>query len=136
MITFFKYSKKRFPPLILFTWAVGTQATVAVLAACTFQGLGLCLGKTNSLGEILALCCIGVLAGFLTVAVSAHPMSHRQIHFVSILSIGFSFFYWLVSSSVADIWLSHLIAGFGIGVLTAAIYRLLFMDAPILPRVK
>lgn len=136
MVTFFKYSTTKFPPLFSLSAAVGLQVAGAIFVAAAFQGVGIYLGKVVAFAQIVFACNLGLSAGFFLVALRTRPLAGRQVAFVSVSSLVSGVLYWLVSASQPDLWLSHVIASLGIGVGMAAIYRLVFFNTPVIPRVK
>ncbi|HEY0123940.1 MAG TPA: hypothetical protein VGC14_19705 [Rhizobium sp.] len=99
-----------------------------------FEFLSGYFGKSAELWGHLATGLIGVVAGFLFVALSP-PLTDRRLGVLATCSIGFAFFFWAASFSLPDLWLAQIIAGLGTGILTAAAYRWGFLEPPIIPRV-
>lgn len=134
MVAFFRHSKSRYSYKTTVAGAVGAQTAGIALLAIFFHSLGGYFGKPTHPWEHLATCFLGVVTSFFFIALIP-PLTGRRLGFIAIGSIGFAFFYWFASLSLPDVWLAQTFAGAGIGILTAAAYRWVFLEAPILPRV-
>jgi hypothetical protein len=134
MVAFFRYSKIRYSRRIALAGAAGLQFAGIVSVTIVFQILSSWFGKQAQFHGHMITCLIGVTIGFLFIAFSRTP-TDRRIGVLGASSIGFSLLYWFASSSPPDLWLAQIIAGFGIGALTAATYRWWFLEAPVIPRV-
>ncbi len=135
MVTYFRYSKPKYPCGTRLIGAVVLQLLGTGFLAFVFCLLDALTAKpTIILGQFVP-CLVGSAAGFHFVAFR-RPATDGQLSLVAISFWVFGTCYWLVSYSLPDLLLAKVICGFGMGVIVAGAFRRRFLENPIVPRVR
>ncbi|MND81191.1 hypothetical protein D3C80_729770 [compost metagenome] len=135
MVTYFRYSKPKYPCGTRLIGAAVLQLLGAGFLAFVFCLLDALTAKpTIILGQFVP-CLVGSVAGFHFVAFR-RPGTDGQLYLIATSLLAFGTLYWLVSYSLPDLLLARLISGFGLGVVVAGTFRRRFLENPVIPPVR
>jgi hypothetical protein len=111
------------------------QTFVIAFLVLAFRSISACTGASTHIVSEFVTAIVGFETGFFY-AVFAWPLTVRRVILVSVAAVAFAAFYWAVSPEPQDRWLAQIMAGAGIGLLTAEAFRWRFFTPPAFPRVR
>ncbi len=135
MARYFRYSKPKYPCGTRLIGAVVLQLLGSGFLAFVFCLLDALTAKPTIIVGQFVPCLVGSVVGFHFVAFR-RAVTDGQLSLIATLFLAFGAFYWLVSYSLPDLLLARSIAGFGLGVVVAGIFRRRFLENPVVPRVR
>lgn len=135
MVRYFRYSKPKYPCGTRLIGAVVLQLLGSGFLAFVFCLLDALTAKPTIIVGQFVPCLVGSVVGFHFVAFR-RAVTDGQLSLIATLFLAFGAFYWLVSYSLPDLLLARSIAGFGLGVVVAGIFRRRFLENPVVPRVR
>jgi len=134
-VRYFRYSKPKYPCGTRLIGAVVLQLLGSGFLAFVFCLLDALTAKPTIIVGQFVPCLVGSVVGFHFVAFR-RAVTDGQLSLIATLFLAFGGFYWLVSYSLPDLLLARSIAGFGLGVVVAGIFRRRFLENPVVPRVR
>ncbi len=135
MVRYFRYSKPKYPCGTRLVGAVVLQLLGSGFLAFVFCLLDALTAKPTIIIGQFVPCLVGSVVGFHFVAFR-RAVTDGQLSLIATLFLSFGAFYWLVSYSLPDLLLARSIAGFGLGVVVAGVFRRRFLENPVVPRVR
>lgn len=135
MVRYFRYSKPKYPCGTRLVGAVVLQLLGSGFLAFVFCLLDALTAKPTIIIGQFVPCLVGSVVGFHFVAFR-RAITDGQLSLIATLFLAFGAFYWLVSYSLPDLLLARSIAGFGLGVVVAGVFRRRFLENPVVPRVR
>ncbi|MBB3656799.1 hypothetical protein FHX15_002027 [Rhizobium sp. BK650] len=134
-MVFFRYSKVRYSRGRAALAAIASQSFAIAFLVLMFRSISTySAASTHSVSEFVT-----AIVGFeigLFYAVLAWPLTVRRAMLVFVVAVAFAAFYWAVSPEPEDRWLAQIIAGAGVGLLSAVAFRWRFFTPPAFPRVR
>jgi hypothetical protein len=135
VVRYFRYSKPKYPCGTRLIGAVVLQLLGSGFLPFVFCLLDALTAKPTIIVGQFVPCLVGSVVGFHFVAFR-RAVTDGQLSLIATLFLAFGAFYWLVSYSLPELLLARSIAGFGLGVVVAGIFRRRFLENPVVPRVR